>query len=154
MRNFDDFYIVIPKMASTQSNFRWFEACDAIVMLSYVQGNSIQNAIWSTKRRVKLITGRPWNLLVVMRCEQFGSKSDSKFVMLLLYFALNTPVVSTGPTHAKLVSLTEPCCSGWPAPMNTLKANNGPLGSVGCAGFNALLKSDLVLIFYFNSTNE
>ena len=60
----------------------------------------------------------------------------------------------TGPTHAKLVSLTSPCCSGWPAPMNTLKANNGPLGSVGYAGFNARLKSDLVLIFYFNSTNE
>ena len=60
----------------------------------------------------------------------------------------------TGPTHAKLVFLTSPCCSGWPAPMNTLKANNGPLGSVGCAGFNARLKSDLVLIFYFNSTNE
>ena len=60
----------------------------------------------------------------------------------------------TGPTHAKLVSLTSPCCSGWPCPMNTLKANNGPLGSGGCAGFNARLKSDLVLIFYFNSTNE
>ena len=25
----------------------------------------------------------------------------------------------TGLTHAKLVSLTSPCCSGWPAPMNT-----------------------------------
>ena len=24
----------------------------------------------------------------------------------------------TGLTHAKLVSLTSPCCSGWPAPMN------------------------------------
>ena len=34
---------------------------------------------------------------------------------------------TTGPTHAKLVSLTSPCCSGWPCPMNTLKANNGPL---------------------------
>ena len=33
----------------------------------------------------------------------------------------------TGPTHAKLVSLTSPCCSRWPCPMNTLKANNGPL---------------------------
>ena len=33
----------------------------------------------------------------------------------------------TGPTHAKLVSLTSPCCSDWPCPMNTLKANNGPL---------------------------
>ena len=63
-------------------------------------------------------------------------------------------VAITGPTHAKLVSLTSPCCSGWPCPMNTLKANNGPLGSGGCAGFNARLKSDLVLIFYFNSTNE
>ena len=61
---------------------------------------------------------------------------------------------TTGPTHAKLVSLTSPCCSDWPCPMNTLKANNGPLGSGGCAGFNARLKSDLVLIFYFNSTNE
>ena len=61
---------------------------------------------------------------------------------------------ATGPTHAKLVSLTSPRCSGWPAPMNTLKANNGPLGNVGCAGFNARLKSDLMLIFYFNSTNE
>ena len=36
-------------------------------------------------------------------------------------------VTITGPTHAKLVSLTSPCCSGWPCPMNTLKANNGPL---------------------------
>ena len=36
-------------------------------------------------------------------------------------------VISTAPPHAKLVSLTSPCCSGWPAPMNTLKANNGPL---------------------------
>ena len=36
-------------------------------------------------------------------------------------------VFITGPTHAKLVSLTSPCCSGWPCPMNTLKANNGPL---------------------------
>ena len=36
-------------------------------------------------------------------------------------------VKSTGPTHAKLVSLTSPCCSRWPCPMNTLKANNGPL---------------------------
>ena len=63
-------------------------------------------------------------------------------------------LVTTGPTHAKLVSLTSPRCSGWPAPMNTLKANNGPLGSVGCAGFSARLKSDLMLIFYFNSTNE
>ena len=39
-------------------------------------------------------------------------------------------ILITGPTHAKLVSLTSPCCSGWPAPMNTLKANNGPLGRV------------------------
>ena len=30
-------------------------------------------------------------------------------------------IVLTGPTHAKLVSLTSPCCSGWPCPMNTLK---------------------------------
>ena len=28
-------------------------------------------------------------------------------------------VYTTGPTHANLVSLTSPCCSGWPAPMNT-----------------------------------
>ena len=28
-------------------------------------------------------------------------------------------LVTTGLTHAKLVSLTSPCCSGWPAPMNT-----------------------------------
>ena len=35
--------------------------------------------------------------------------------------------LTTGPTHAKLVSLTSPCCSRWPCPMNTLKANNGPL---------------------------
>ena len=27
--------------------------------------------------------------------------------------------IATGLTHAKLMSLTSPCCSGWPAPMNT-----------------------------------
>ena len=42
-------------------------------------------------------------------------------------------LVATGLTHAKLVSLTSPCCSGWLAPMNTLKANNGQHSSDGCA---------------------
>ena len=37
-------------------------------------------------------------------------------------------ISTTGPTHAKLVSLTSPCCSGWPAPMNTLKANRFRIG--------------------------
>ena len=60
----------------------------------------------------------------------------------------------TGLTHAKLVSLTSPCCSGWLAPMNTLKANNGQHSSDGCADFNAWLESDLVLIINFNSTHK
>ena len=60
----------------------------------------------------------------------------------------------TGLTHAKLVSLTSPCCSGWLAPMNTLKANNGQQSSDGCADFNAWLQRDLVLIINFNSTHK
>ena len=63
-------------------------------------------------------------------------------------------VWTTGLTHAKLVSLTSPCCSGWLAPMNTLKANNGQHSSDGCADFNAWLESDLVLIINFNSTHK
>ena len=34
---------------------------------------------------------------------------------------ISTSETTTGPTHAKLVSLTSPCCSRWPCPMNTLK---------------------------------
>ena len=47
----------------------------------------------------------------------------------------------TGLTHAKLVSLTSPCCSGWPAPFHMSQ-------------FNAWLESDLVLIINFNSTHK
>ena len=85
--------------------------------------------------------------------DDLGRHNDAAVIIIALT-AVACNVLTTGPTHAKLVSLTSPCCSGWPCPMNTLKANNGPLGSGGCAGFNARLKSDLVLIFYFNSTNE
>ena len=59
---------------------------------------------------------------------------------------------STGLTHAKLVSLTSPCCSGWPAPMNTPQGQQRELSSDVCADFNAWLESDLVLIINFNST--
>ena len=55
-------------------------------------------------------------------------------------------VCSTGLTHAKLVSLTSPCCSGWPAPMNTPQGQQCELSSDRCADFNAWLESDLVLI--------
>ena len=61
-------------------------------------------------------------------------------------------VVVTGLTHAKLVSLTIPCCSGWPAPMNTPQGQQRELSSDVCADFNAWLESDLVLI-NFNSTH-
>ena len=61
---------------------------------------------------------------------------------------------STGLTHAKLVSLTSPCCGGWPAPMNTLQGQQRELSSDGCTDFNAWLGSDLVLIINFNSTHK
>ena len=60
----------------------------------------------------------------------------------------------TGLTHAKLVSLTSPCCSGWPAPMNTPQGHQRELSSDGCADFNAWLESDLVLVINFNSTHK
>ena len=57
----------------------------------------------------------------------------------------------TGLTHAKLVSLTSLCCSGWPTPMNTPQGQQLELSSDGSADFNAWLESDLVLIINFNS---
>ena len=62
--------------------------------------------------------------------------------------------LTTGLTHAKLVSLTSPCCSGWPAPMNNPQGQQRELSSDGCADFNAWLESDLVLIINFNSTHK
>ena len=62
--------------------------------------------------------------------------------------------VITGLTHAKLVSLTSPCCSGWPARMNTPQGQQRELSSDGCADFNAWLESDLLLIINFNSTHK
>ena len=61
---------------------------------------------------------------------------------------------SAGFTHAKLVSLTSPCCRGWPAPMNTPQGQQHELGSDRCADFNAWSESDLVLIINFNSTHK
>ena len=51
-------------------------------------------------------------------------------------------VCATGLTQAKLVSLTSPCCSGWPAPMNTPQGQQRELSSDRRADFNAWLESD------------
>ena len=64
-------------------------------------------------------------------------------------------ITGTGLTHAKLVSaLTSPCCSGWPAPMNTPQGQQRELSSDGYTDFNAWLESDTALIIDFNSTHE
>ena len=68
--------------------------------------------------------------------------------------AIEVMVCYTGLTHAKLVSLTSPCCSGWSAPMNTSQGQQRELSSDGCADFNAWLESDLVLIINFNFTHK
>ena len=60
----------------------------------------------------------------------------------------------TGFTHAESLSLTSPCCSGWPAPMNTPQGQQRELISDGCADINAWSESDLVLITNFNSTHK
>ena len=53
-----------------------------------------------------------------------------------------------------VVSLTSPCCSGWPASMNTPQGQQRDLSSDVCADFSASLESDLVLIINFNSTHK
>ena len=67
-----------------------------------------------------------------------------------VYFTAQTTCL----THAKLVSLTSPCCSGWPAPLNTSQGQQRELSSNGCVDFNAWLESDLELITNFNSTHK
>ena len=103
---------------------------------------------WSLFLRVQLTIFQHW--FQIMAWRRPGDKPLSKAMMVNLpthicvtrpqwvnnYESVNIylgkgqkclPLVTTGPTHAKLVSLTSPCCSGWPCPMNTFKANNGSL---------------------------
>ena len=50
-----------------------------------------------------------------------GTSKDHwrRLLCLTAYTSHTWMLPCTGLTHAKLVSLTSPCCSGWPAPMNT-----------------------------------
>ena len=61
-----------------------------------------------------------------------GRWEYSKSIMGKLLWQCTTTSVdkSTGLTHARLVSLTSPCCSGWPAPI-LLKANNASWAVMG-----------------------
>ena len=61
-------------------------------------------------------------------------------------------VPRTSLAHAKLLSLTSPCCRGRPTPTKTPQGQKRELGNDGCADFNAWLGGDLVLIINFNST--
>ena len=45
-----------------------------------------------------------------------------------------------GLTHAKLVSLTSPCCSGWPAPMNTPQGQQRTAEQQWVCGLQCLIR--------------
>ena len=82
---------------------------------------------------------QPMSAVAIATCEVQVSTADSQ------------TVPTTGPTHAKLVSLTSPCCSGWPCPMNTLKANNGPLDpGVGDERFFRFKRNDGISKYTLN----
>ena len=77
---------------------------------------------------IQLVSIRKWYpSLSVGICTPTGWATDRLSVRPFV-------VPSTGLTHAKLVSLTSPCCSGWPAPMNT-QGQQRELSSDGCADF-------------------
>ena len=93
----------------------------------------------------------------IILCMTVLSKSTHKNDVWELGLAGIIPYLKgliTGLNHAKLVSLTSPCCSGCPAPMNTPQGQQRELSSDGCADFNVWLESDLVLIINFNSTHK
>ena len=97
-----------------------------------IQFNSIKK-----KFIVSLSTNEYWTLIQVHN-HKHDSGFPSWYFQVVFYRRLKTcwlrrhrnqeinsgdisrgVVWPTGLSHAKLVSLTSPCCSGWPAPMNT-----------------------------------
>ena len=87
-------------------------------------------------------------------CNNLVRMSLDLNIVKKIWFYMSLYINATGLTHAKLVSQTSPCCSGWPAPMNTPQGQQRELSSDGCADLNAWLESDLVLIINFNSTHK
>ena len=83
-------------------------------------------------------------------CSQMAPQGHELTMWAKGQMACVMEIQTTGLTHAKLVSLTSPCCCGWPAPMNTPQGQQRELSRDGCADFSAWLESDLVLIINFN----
>ena len=63
-------------------------------------GANLGSALWCLGQVCS--DGHVWNQLWIIYCQAWWQLEES--------------IAATGLTHAKLVSLTSPCCSGWPAP--------------------------------------
>ena len=122
--------------------FRYFGVYPQALLISFWEvvfwtiANCDSHKLWHYRRNLWFVTncdqGRDIHTLTLRMCPVYLGEYTRSLLTRIRnvaflpiwglfhwYICLWVYIRYTGLTHAKLVSLTSSCCSGWPAPMNT-----------------------------------